>query len=575
MKVLLIYPPFLEERIHEEEIAVPPIGIYYVGAALIEAGHDVEILNWHDRRTSPVLIETTLARKRPEVIGFSLLHANRWGAIDIARIAKRVDPEVRVVFGGVGATFLWEHLLTHVPELDYVVLGEGERTFPELVACMEARDKGGVAGIPGIAYREGGRPYRAPSVEPVRDLDGLPNPAKHFTFQHVASSRGCPANCSFCGSPQFWGRRVRFHSPRYFVDQLELLHRKGLSFFFVSDDTFTLGKDRVIRICREILQRKLVITWAAISRVNAIDEEILYWMRRAGCIQISYGIESGSEKIRRRLRKNIREEDVERAFALTTKYGMMARAYFIYGCPGETSETIQETIDLIRRVRPLSVIFYILDVFPGTGLYEDYQRHSGAGDDIWLERIEDILYFETDPDLSREMVLAFGQRLRAAYYEMLPGFAEGVELVDRPEFNPFHADFLSRLGMTFSQGDYASIPAVKGKAETALQLFERALSYHPDHRAYLGLGMLKQRDRDFPGSLRVLGQGLAHYPDSEPLNLCAGLSHMNAGEHSRAVQHFLKFPNSRTALRHLVNCYITLGNRDKASALMERLQSTK
>jgi radical SAM superfamily enzyme YgiQ (UPF0313 family) len=572
MNIVLIYPPFLEQRVHEEEIAVPPIGLYYVGATLIEAGHTVEILNWHDRDTPPVRMEAALAAKEPDVIGISLLHANRWGAIEVARMAKRILTGAKVILGGVGATFLWEHLLTHVPEVDFIVMGEGERTFPELLAHVERGTAVGIEQLPGIAFRQGGRPYRTPPAEPVEDLDRLPDPARHFTFQHVASSRGCPGKCRFCGSPQFWGPKVRFHSPEYFVHQLELLKARGVSFFFVSDDTFTLKKDRVIHICREILRRRLEITWVAISRVDTVDDEVLSWMRRAGCIQVSYGIESGSQKIRRSLGKNIRKADIKRAFALTTKYGMLARAYFIYGCPGETWETIRETLDLIREIRPLSVIFYILDVFPGTRLYEEYRRRAGVNDEIWLERIEDILYFETDPNLSKERVLAFGERLRTAYHEMLPSFAEGLELVDLPDFPPLHADFLSRFGLTFSQGDYASIPRHE---ETASRLFDRALSYHPDHRAYLGLGMLKQRNRDFRGSVEILSQGLVHHPESESLHLCAGISRMNLGDHEKAIPHFLKFPNSKNALHYLVDCYIALGDKEKAAAAMERLRFMK
>jgi radical SAM superfamily enzyme YgiQ (UPF0313 family) len=123
MKVLLIYPYFLDRRLNVEDIQAPPMGVYYVAAALKEHGHEVEVLNWHDRGISPESIATVLREKKPQMIGFSILHANRWGGIEIARIAKRVDPGVTIVFGGVGATQLWEHFLKHFPEVDFVVLG--------------------------------------------------------------------------------------------------------------------------------------------------------------------------------------------------------------------------------------------------------------------------------------------------------------------------------------------------------------------------------------------------------------------------------------------------------------------
>ena len=129
MKILLIYPYCLEQRVHADEIRVVPIGLYYVGALLKEHGYEVTILNWHDIDRTPERIEQVFREEAPDVIGFSILHANRWGGLDIAKIAKRILPKVRIIFGGIGATFLWEHLLTHFSEVDFVVRGEGEYSF--------------------------------------------------------------------------------------------------------------------------------------------------------------------------------------------------------------------------------------------------------------------------------------------------------------------------------------------------------------------------------------------------------------------------------------------------------------
>ena len=269
MKILLIYPYFLEDRIHTEDIAAVPLGLYSVGAALKADGHEVEILNWHAADRTPEVIEATLREKQPDIVGISIFHANRWGGIDIARQAKAVDPRVAVIFGGIGATFLWEHLLTHFEAIDYVVVGEGEETARELVRELQSGKPPSPDRVPGVALRQAGRVVRTGDRAPVADLDTLPIAARDFTYQHVALTRGCPANCSFCGSPAFWGRRVRFRSVDHFVTELELLYRKGVSFFYFCDDTFTLKKERVIEICREILRRRLSIAWAAISRKAA------------------------------------------------------------------------------------------------------------------------------------------------------------------------------------------------------------------------------------------------------------------------------------------------------------------
>ncbi len=576
MRIVLIYPYCLEARLHAEEVSVPPIGIYYVGAMLKEAGFDVEILNWHDMNRKPHLIRKILAEKNPDLIGFSILHANRWGGIEIARISREINPDVKIVFGGIGATFLWKHLLTHFREIDYAVLGEGERTFLRLANCLKARAYDHLEDIAGIAFRKDGFVVKTDDAEVIHDLDELPNPARYFTFQHVATTRGCPGKCTFCGSPRFWRTRVRFHSPGYFVEQLELLHKKGVTFFFFSDDTFTLKKEHVIEICKGIIEKGLRITWAAISRVNYVNEEILYWMRKAGCVQISYGVESGSEKIRNQvLKKNIKTDQIIKAFDLTTRYGILARAYFIYGSPGETSQTIEETIRLLRKIKPLSTIFYILDIFPGTGLYSDFLKRTGATDDIWLKQIEDILYFETDPDLSRQQILTFGQELRSAFHKNLPDFVSAIDLVQNEDLSETHADFLSRLGMTFSHGDYAAIDVIENKDRIAESLFRRALEYGPDHRAYWGLGLVAQQKRDFDASVRILAEGITHFPESESLNLCMGISLMNLNAYEKALSHLLRFQHSADCLYPIVQCYEAMEDHERYAAFLKKFQSAR
>ena len=559
MKILLIYPYFLEERIHKEDVEAVPMGLFYIGAVLAENSCDVKVLNWHDIQKAPEKIEETLVVEKPDVVGFSIVHANRWGGIEIARVAKKVVPEAKIVFGGVGATYLWEHLLKHFPEIDYCVVGEGEYPFLKLIGWFERQTGDEPKAIAGVAYRKDGRPTLTPKDKPIKDLDELPDPSRYFTFQHVSLSRGCPGNCTFCGSPGFWDRRVRFHSAGYFVDQLERLHRNGVNFFYVSDDTFALKKDLVVEICRQIIERKLSISWAAICRVNDVDAEVLYWMRRAGCCQISYGIESGSPEIRKALNKPLKDEAIEQAFAVTTVLGILTRAYFIYGCPGETEETIGKTLALIEKIKPLAAIFYILDIFPGTALYEDYKRRAGIDDDIWLDKVEDILYFETDPDLPREKVLAFGERLRSEYRKLLPSFADAIRLVDKKDLYPFHADFLSRLAMTFSHGDYSQLSEIKDPDEAARKLYSRALPFYPDHRAFLGLGIIHQKRGRFKESSDILESGLRYYPESEPLSICRGVSLMNLGKYEEALGCFSKFPGNEQAKDYARSCEEALG----------------
>ncbi|MGD9876414.1 radical SAM protein, partial [Desulfococcus sp.] len=565
MKILLIYPYCLERRRDETDVSAVPMGLYYIGALLRENGYDAEILSCHGMAGEPERIREILREKAPRVIGFSVLNANRWGAVEIAGIAKALDPGVTTVVGGVAATFLWQHLLGRFAEIDLAVAGEGEFPFLELVKALAATgNRPGkkslaeiVGHIPGVAFRRRGTPVLNEAAPPIPDLDRLPNPARHFTYQHLSLTRGCPGRCTFCASPRLWDRKVRFHSADYFVDQMSLLHARGVGFFYVSDDTFTLKKDRVIAVCREILRRGLRISWAAISRVDAVDEEVLRWMRRAGCVQISYGVESGSERIRKRLGKNITREQIQRAFALTTAFGILARAYFIYGCPGETWETLEETQALIREIKPLAAVFYILDILPGTALYDEIRQRDGITDDIWGRRIEDIPYYTRDPDLPEALILAFGRSLRDHFRAHLPGFADAAALKDDPALYPCHADFLSRLAMTFSHGDYADHPEAPATAE---RLYARALGYHPDHRAFLGLGILHQRRQRFSASIRILEEGIRHFPGSESLNLAAAVGHMNMGRYNQALAVLEKFPHSKAAADYAAQCRHALKN---------------
>lgn len=544
-----------------EDIRVVPMGVYYIGALLKANGYDTEILNCHDLKNNPEKIRAYLKHNNPDIIGFSILHGNRLGGIEIAKTAKSLNPAVKIVFGGVGTTFLWKRLLTHVKEIDFAIPGEGEYVFLNLVRSIENKDDTHYSLIKGLVFRKNNKIVENSMPEPIQDLDQLPKPSKYFTFQHLSLTRGCPGGCTFCGSPKIWGRKVRFHSADYFVDQLTLLYQKGITFFYFSDDMFTMNRDRVIQICKKIIKRNLSISWVAISRVTHVDEEMLYWMRLSGCSQISYGVESGSEEIRNRLNKRIRTSQIKKAFEITRRYGILARAYFIYGCPGETWDTIQETIDLIHEIKPLSVIFYILSLFPGTRLYDEFTKKHKVSDDIWLKPIEEIMYFEHDDTLSRDMILAFGKHLRTDFYRHIHTFAASISLVDDPALYGLHSDFLSKLAMTFSHGDYQQNPDVKNKDNTAEKLYQQSLTYMPNLRAFLGIGIIRQKNRDFSASIDILRKGIEHFPDSESLHVCLGISYMNVKRFEDALTCFNKFPESMQALQYAEACYKSINER--------------
>ena len=559
VRILLFHPRMLEDRIHLEEVTAPPMGLFQVAAALKAAGHEVELINLYGLEAGPEALTRLFSQVKPELIGFSVVNANRLAALEIAALAKRAHPAVRTMLGGPAASSLWRFFLGNFDQVDYVVVGEGDRTVAALARAVAAGEEEGLNDLPGLALRRDGRPRYNGPADRIKDLDRLPDPADWYNFRHLALSRGCPENCRFCGSPRLWGRRVRFYSPAYLVKSLVKLHGRGISHFYISDDTFTLKPELTVEVCRRIIDQGLKITWQAISRIDLISAELLGWMRKAGCIQISYGVEHGDEGIRRTLGKRFGDDQVETAFRLTTAHGIMPRAYFIYGCPGETDDHIRVTQQLIDRIRPLGTVFYILDLFPGTDLYDQAAQRMGWDDDLWLDRREDVLYYETDPELTEQTILDRGERLRNFFRSRISAYADRIELADRPDLVVHQADFLSRLGMTFSRGDYAE---TINHNQTAESLFRRALDLAPDGRAYLGLALLAQSAGRWSLAEARLADGLNIFPDDQPLHLARTVNLMNQGRPGEALEIASAWPDSPQAASLAAECRRMLGRPD-------------
>ncbi len=554
-KIILVNPTCLDERISGEDASVVPIGLFYIAAQLLENDFDTTILNLANiKETSPLDHFTSIIKdEKPDVVGFSVTNPNRWNAIDCAKIARKILPNSHIVFGGPAPTFITDHMFEVCPELDYIVTGEGEITFLELLLSLE--NTSNIEDIQGLVFRKKEGLFKTPFRNSIEDLDTLTHPSKFFTYQHLAMSRGCPGKCTFCGSPKFWSdKKVRFHSPLWFANEIEFLVKKGVTHFYISDDTFTMDKNRVLEFCQLVIEKKLSITWNAISRVDYIDDQMLLAMRKAGCIQLSFGVESGSKAIRKTLGKPMDPEKIQKAFTLTTSYGILPRAYFIYGSPGETKETIQQSVELLKAIKPLSAIFYMLVIFPGTHLYYTATQKYHITDEIWHQRIEDLPWFEVDKDLNFSIVKSFGEQLRTQFYSHLETFAKSIYLIDLKELYPFHADFLSRLAMTFSHGEYADNPKIKNPDDTAKFLHKKALSYEQNTRSVLGLAMLHQKDQKFDAAILLLKKGLNLWPENQNLNTCMGVCLMNLKRFKSAIPYFEKFKTSTGIDHYLKIC---------------------
>ena len=376
MKVLLAYKSH-DEGAEDPFTSLVPVGLLSLDALLRDLGHDATLANFSGFTWDRV--RQHLRESRPAVVGISQFTHNRDDSLKLARLAKELDPGCRVVLGGPHATHSWQETLAGHPEIDAVVLGEGEETLRELLEAIAAG--GSLAGVAGIAYRgAAGEPLRSAPRGAIADLDALPVPGARTgasigvdyrrQLEFVITSRGCPASCLFCSSPLFWGKGVRFRSPRSVVEELRLLReRYGIVYFSFRDDTFTADRDRVLEICRLLEQAKLGVLWNCQSRVTAVDEEMLIAMKRAGCECIQFGVESGSPAVLKALGKRITPADVESAAAAVRRVGINLSIYLITGVPGEGEADLQETVRLIGRIRPQDGQVSPLVYYPGTQLF--------------------------------------------------------------------------------------------------------------------------------------------------------------------------------------------------------------
>lgn len=366
-----------------------PLGLGYINASLRSAGYDCAIGNLSGKSWGAV--RDWLTREKPDVVGITVYTFNRFECWKLAALAKEVRPDCVVVVGGPHATPLATTILERHPEVDVVALGEGEVTAVDLADAV--RTGRPWSSVDGIVWRSPAGPVSTIPRTPVEDLDTLPHPSRHYEafgvdraaqLQYVLTSRGCPAVCTFCDSPMFWGRAVRYRSADDVVRELKFLRDEmGLVYVSFRDDTFTADKDRAVEICDAIRESELHLLWDCQSRVNCIDEPRLQALRRAGCGHIQYGVESGSQRILRMLAKGISVERVQKAIADSRAVGVIPSIYLITGVPGETWEDVDETLGVLEQIRANDGIVSKLSVYPGTGVWEEYREAHGLDDAFW------------------------------------------------------------------------------------------------------------------------------------------------------------------------------------------------
>jgi radical SAM superfamily enzyme YgiQ (UPF0313 family) len=382
----------------------PPLGLGYLSAVLAKHGYEVEVFDFVD--TSLENVEEILRNKRLQVVGISCnLTDYRWGAFKLAQIVKRINPQCTVVMGGSHATHLYEQILSNFC-VDVVVRYEGEYTFLDVVKAIETGSK--LEDIKGIAFKTEGGIVKNEDRLPISELDSLPFPTydlfdvnnyihysspatfagkkvKKLKSASMMTSRGCPYCCQYCSITKFWRGNCRFRSVKKVVDEMELLRNKhGVVHFNFFDDAFTLNNDRVIEICKEIIGRELDVCWECVTRVDCVSSEMLNWMRRAGCVSISYGVESGSSMVLKTIKKRQTRSQIIKAFKMTHEAGISAYILLMIGNPNESKQSISETIELMRIIKPDKIKTTLTMIYPSTDLYELCKKRGLISDDYWL-----------------------------------------------------------------------------------------------------------------------------------------------------------------------------------------------
>ena len=366
----------------------PPLGIASLGAVLEREGHEVRLID--DSIDPDEVIREGI--EWSDVVGVSALTSNARRACEIGRWAK--ERGKFTVVGGPHPTVAPEFFLDD-GAFDVTVQSEGDYVLPELLENVDRPDRW--HNIRNLTFRRDGAQIQTERRPFIKDLDALPFPAYHLYDMPryfrcmvnpgipIVSSRGCPYACTFCDA-EMTPRNYRALSAERTVELIDFLMKRydpPQLFFF--DDLFTINKKRVMKICEEIIRRGIFFEWSAESRVDTVSFELLRMMRKAGCIKLYYGLESGSPRQLISMKKSVTPEGILRGAKLNRQIGMYFKFFIIYGFPGETDEDHECTKEIVRKAMPHNIAVSLLVPHKGTEVYEQVK-------DRLLRRPEDVEY---------------------------------------------------------------------------------------------------------------------------------------------------------------------------------------
>ncbi len=365
---------------------LPPIGLMYVAAALEKAGFKVQMLDNYLMKKSLEEIKQLITEVNPGIVGITCGSATYPRCVETSRAIKQVKPDCKIVVGGWHASYMPDSLLAN-PEIDYVVMGEGERAISELAATIVNGNEKAAASIAGVAVKRNGENTKNPPKY-IENMDEIPYPARHLlplelydrTIEYLDAkpadvmsiSRGCVYNCGFCETRKLWGNICRGFSPKRVIGEIQDLQSKyGTKGIYFINDNFTLRKEKTTELCNLMLENKLNLEWVCDTRVDLVNDELLALMSKAGCKTIWFGVESASQKILQRIGRNTSPQEVETAFKLCRKNGIKTACSFMLGLPDETLKDMEDSLKFAKKLNPDWCQFNTFIAYPDSRLYNE------------------------------------------------------------------------------------------------------------------------------------------------------------------------------------------------------------
>ena len=408
----------------------PSLGLLHLAAQVRLHGYEPEIL---ESDIAGLDVDGTVAailERAPAFVGITLFTVGVWSAAQIARKIKAAAPQVCIIVGGPHISSMGVETMERFPEFDYAVVGEGELLLTQLLQALDGN--GPLESVPGLIHRRNGVVCQTAGNAVQNDLDHLPMPAWDlledfprayapaiYDFPRgpvatIAASRGCPFHCKFCDTSTF-GASVRRYSPKVvFAMMKHLRDVYGVRHVMFVDDLFLASSSRAKEICELILAADLRMTWTCTARVDTVKPEILALMKKAGCWEISFGLETGSNELLKRMDKVADVERSEQAVHWTAAAGIRVKGLFMLGYPGETRETLQATREFVRRI-PMTVMnLSKFTPYPGSPVYRELYGTS-IRDDHW-ERMNGMNFVWAPQGFSVEDLDRAYQRLLIDFY---------------------------------------------------------------------------------------------------------------------------------------------------------------